>query len=99
MYLPSSSTPVGVTKLDVAGLRFTALVNDWLVVSGTTAIYRGTGTLAGRGTYAFSVTAVDGGTGGGEDRVRIRIWDPRDGSVVYDDGGSALAGGSIVVHR
>lgn len=98
MYLPKSDVPAGVTKLDVAGLRFTDLAIDWLVVSGSTATYRGTGALAGRGTYAFTVTAIDGGTGGG-DWIRIRIWNPSDGSVVYDDGGSALAGGSIVVHR
>jgi hypothetical protein len=62
-------------------------------VSGPTATYQGTGTVNGRGEYAFTVTAVDGGRGG-VDRIRIRIWDPRTGAVAYDNGGSAGAPGT-----
>jgi hypothetical protein len=60
--------------------RSTAL--DWLVISGDTAWYEGTGTINGAGSYGFLVAASSGGSGAG--KVRIRIWDNATGAVVYD---------------
>ena len=60
--------------------RSTAL--DFLVVTGKTAWYGGSGTINGAGSYGFLVAASSGGKGAGT--VRIRIWDKASGAVVYD---------------
>ena len=73
------------------------------------------GTVNGAGDYGFILTATDGQVtgGGGVDKFRIKIWvknaDGADGAVVYDNqlgvGGdnadptTAIAGGSIVIHK
>ena len=78
-----------------------------LVIAGSQAIYKGTGTINGAGVYNFMVSAVDGQVsgGGGADKFRIKIWNT-DG-IVYDnqiasaDNATAttvLGGGSIVIH-
>jgi len=55
---------------------------DWLVVSGGTAWYQGSGTINGSGSYGFLVSAKSGGSGTG--KIRIRIWHEGTGVVVYD---------------
>lgn len=55
---------------------------DWLVVSGTTAIFQGYGTLDGSGDYGFVVTVRDYGET--NDVVRVRIWNRQTGEVLYD---------------
>jgi len=113
-YRPGANVPDGNTEfqLQVAGLRFKSTSYEWLVVAGAKAMYKGVGTINGRGNYGFQLTAWDGQVngGGGADRFRIRIWDNNQGeSLVYDNqvGDSdpnaepttALGGGSIVVHK
>ncbi|HVG19519.1 MAG TPA: hypothetical protein VNI02_10725, partial [Blastocatellia bacterium] len=83
---------------------------EWLVVTGPTAQYKGSGTINGGGDYGFIVTVIDGqeSGGGGVDKFRIKIWDKNNGNaVVYDtqpgnpDGAApskSLGGGSIVIH-
>ena len=84
---------------------------DWLVVAGARAQYKGSGRINGAGNFGFMLTAIDGeiNGGGGVDKFRIKIWDKNNGDgVVYDNemgAGSngnpttALAGGSIVIHK
>jgi CSLREA domain-containing protein len=107
--------PTGETglKLNIADLRFRVWIYNWLVVSGGRAQIKGIGTINGTGAYGFLLTAVDGKLEGGPDRLRVKIWDRRNGDrVVYDnvldpaatdDIDSArpqpIAGGSIVVHK
>jgi hypothetical protein len=81
------------------------------VISGYKATYRGTGTINGAGSYKFLVIAYDGQRPGGNgvDRFRIKITTLTNG-VVYDNrmgesedpdlsDGTALGGGSIVIHK
>ena len=83
-----------------------------LVISGYKATYRGTGTINGAGSYKFLVIAYDGDRpgGGGIDRFRIKITNLTTNTVVYDNqmgssedpdlsDGTALSGGSIVIHK
>ena len=82
---------------------------EWLVVSGSSARFRGTGTIGGEGQYEFTITATDGQAQGGskKDQFRIRIKDSESSQVVYDNlmgqpenvtNGLDIAGGNIIVH-
>ena len=79
-----------------------------LVIAGSQAMYKGSGTVNGTGDYKFMVSAVDGNItgGGGTDKFRIKIWDAN--GVIYDNQKGAtdnatattvLGGGSIVIHQ
>lgn len=94
-YLPGQSIPAGNTKFETAGLTFNSTSYQWLVVSGSTAVYRGTGTINGTGNYGFNVVVTDAAT----DTFRIRIWDVATGTVVHDTTDQVLGGGNIVVHK
>jgi hypothetical protein len=103
----ASSAPDGNAefKLNLGKLDFQSTALDWLVVSGSTVHLQGRGTLSRTGEYAFEVLAVDGTSG---DAVRIRIWDPATGVVVYDNqrdepldsnAVTPLGGGSVQLHQ
>jgi len=101
-------------QFQTANLNFHSEHYEWLVVSGARAQFKGTGTINGASDFKFLLTAIDGqllGAGKGSDRFRIKIWHT-DGSgkdlVDYDndasatgtsDDGTALGGGSIVIHK
>ncbi|HET6967076.1 MAG TPA: PKD domain-containing protein, partial [Ornithinibacter sp.] len=74
-YQKGATAPSGETQFNfkVAGLSFHSTSYDFLVVSGSRAMYKGTGTVNGRGDYGFMLSAVDGQVagGGGVDRFRI----------------------------
>ncbi|OGC38110.1 hypothetical protein A2V54_02490 [candidate division WWE3 bacterium RBG_19FT_COMBO_53_11] len=103
-YKNGASTPEGTTEFNfkVANLNFHSDIYDWLVVAGANAKYKGTGTINGRGSYKFMLTATDANP----DTFRIKIWD--DNGVVYDNkmsesddsyAGTAIGGGNIQVHK
>ncbi|WP_214111244.1 Ig-like domain-containing protein [Acrocarpospora catenulata] len=98
-YKEGTSTPTGNTEFDfhAGNLNFKAKAHDWMVVSGTRAQYKGSGTINGRGEYVFELTAIDDGKA---NQFRIKIWDAANGTVVYDNGeaGTALGGGNIAIH-
>jgi len=105
-YQKGATIPTGETEFNfqVGNLNFHSSSYDWLVISGTQAQYKGTGTINGSGNYKFMLTASDGNPDG----FRIKITNPADGSVVYDnkplmDDGMGntqpLGGGSIVIHK
>jgi hypothetical protein len=109
-YKKDGTIPDGQTHVTfpAAGLTFKSTRYQWLVVSGSEAQYQGVGTINGRGDYGFLVTLIDGQrTGGGTDRLRIKIWDTATGAFVYDTqvgaaddatASTALGGGSLVIH-
>jgi PKD repeat protein len=110
-YQKGATTPSGVTQFQfqLADLNFHAERYEWLVVSGTRAQFKGTGTINRQGDYGFLLTAVDGQLTGGSgiDLFRIKIWDRATGQVVYDTQAGAdesalpstqLQAGSIVIH-
>jgi hypothetical protein len=107
-YRERDSVPTGQLQFNVGGLIFHSTAIDWLVVRGAKAQFSGTGSIGGRGTYAFVVTLIDGRRAGGPDRFGIRIWDPATGAVIYDNGVGAddtessltpLGGGNTTIHR
>ncbi|MBI4187080.1 MAG: PD40 domain-containing protein [Chloroflexi bacterium] len=111
-YQKGANTPSGQTEFQfkVADLNFHSDAYEWLVVSGARAQYKGIGTINNVGQYGFMLTAIDGEISGGSgvDKFRIKIWDKATGDIVYDnqigaedtiDPVTAIAGGSIVIHK
>jgi hypothetical protein len=85
-------------------LNFKSTSYDWLVIAGSKAKYKGTGTINGTGDYGFMISAIDGSP----DKFRIKIWDKASGEVIYDnqlgaedtaDPTTFIQGGSIVIHK
>jgi len=83
-YASNSTVPSGklVFTLQAAHLSFQSTSLDWLVVSGGTAWYQGTGTVNGAGSFGFLVSAESGGRGTG--KLRIRTWNKATGAILYD---------------
>ena len=110
-YQKGANLPTGQTqfKFNVADLNFRSTSYDWLVVAGSKAQYKGTGTINGEGEYGFMLTATDGDIkGDGIDTFRIKIWDKTTDNLIYDnqieapdtaDPTTAICGGSIVIHK
>jgi hypothetical protein len=100
----------GEVEVDVPGsdLKFVGRTIDAFTVWGSRSDLSGTGRLGRRGGtagYSYLVTAIDGGSPGRQDRLRIKIWN-RTG-VLFDtdpglgdgaDPAHALDLGRIVVH-
>ena len=110
-YKKGQSTPTGETEFQfkAGDLNFHSTSYNWLVVSGSKAQFKGSGTINGSGDYGFLITATDGQAqnGGGFDRFRIKITSKTTGLAVYDNqmGASddanpttALGGGAIAIH-
>jgi hypothetical protein len=115
-YVKGRSEPDGSTefRFRAAGLDFHSSSYDWLVVARHRAMFKGRGTINGKGNYGFLLSAVDAKLTSSTDvdLFRIKIWDVDDGDApVYDnqvactdtkdDAGpcTAIGGGSIVVHK
>jgi predicted extracellular nuclease len=95
-YHKDSIAPEGKTILTLTDtLLFNSIRYDWLVVSGNTAILKGTGTINDEGEYLFMVTMVDFSP----DTIQIKIWDA--GGVVHYDTltGIVLGGGNISIKK
>ncbi|WP_069758336.1 family 43 glycosylhydrolase [Streptomyces sp. LUP47B] len=89
-YLPGASAPVGEASFDfgAARLKFRSTGSDWLVVTGSQAVYQGSGTVDGKSGYGFRITATDA-----PDTFHLRIWKKTGGEVVYDNvTGSKITG-------
>ena len=111
-YKRGMTVPTGNTEFQFhsGDMNFTASQYDWLIVAGSKAQFKGTGTINGSGNYGFLLFAIDGRvTGGGSiDRFRIKIWDKNNAdTVVYDnelsvpddaDPTTAIVEGSIMIH-
>ena len=110
-YKQNAEAPSGDTQFhfQTANLRFKSTGYEWLVVSGARAQFKGEGAVNGQPGYRFMLTAIDGDVPGGNgiDRFRIRIWSDSNGllydnqlnDVAPDELTTALAGGSIVIHK
>ncbi len=101
-YQKGANVPTGNTEFQfhAGNLNFHSSNYEWLVVNqgGTTAQYKGTGTINGTGSYKFMLWAQDGLT----DKFRIKIYIDNGGgseTIVYDNmSDMPIAGGSIVIH-
>ncbi|MHB8135429.1 MAG: PKD domain-containing protein [Anaerolineaceae bacterium] len=97
-YKKGMTIPDGNTEFQfkAGNLNFKSASYDWLVVAGTMAQFKGTGTINGMGSFQFMITADDGKI----DDFRIKIIDLTTEAVVYDNGSQQpLGGGSIVIHK
>lgn len=92
-----------------AKLKFKSTSYDSLSINGSKAVFKGSGTIDKEGNYGFMISVIDGDLYdiAEEDRFRIKIWDKKDSTVIYDneiDVGedeyptTVLRGGSIVIH-
>ncbi|WP_369167437.1 family 43 glycosylhydrolase [Streptomyces sp. R28] len=96
LYAKGATVPTGKADFDLgpARLKFRSTGSDWLVVSGSRAVYQGTGQVNGRSGYGFRVTATDA-----PDTFRIRIWKKSTGDVVYDNATGAKTTGFVTLGR
>jgi probable HAF family extracellular repeat protein len=110
-YQKGKTIPSGQTEFQfrAGGLTFQSTSYDWLVIAGRKAQFKGSGTMDSGGDYQFLLTSEDGNLigGDGRDRIRIKIWNRVDGTLVYDNqlgasddanASTVLGGGSIVIH-
>jgi large repetitive protein len=97
-YTRGGTTPIGQACLQFgpARLQFHSTGSDWLVVTGSQAVYQGSGKVNGTGGYAFRITATQA-----PDSFRIRIWKKSGGDVVYDNATSPKLVGILAIgdHR
>ncbi|MEU5246118.1 family 43 glycosylhydrolase [Streptomyces asoensis] len=93
-YLPGGTAPAGEVSFGFRPARVTLRSTglDWLVVSGSTAVLQGSGTVGGKSGYAFRVTATDG-----PDTFLVKIWKKSGGEVVYSSGAAAKVSGVVTV--
>ncbi|MEU5892247.1 family 43 glycosylhydrolase [Streptomyces sp. NPDC047461] len=93
-YTNLTPVPIGQMSLDFgpAKLKFRSTGSDWLVVTGSQAVYQGTGTVNGTDGYAFRVTATDT-----PDSFHVRIWKKSGGDVVYDNVTSSKITGLVTI--
>ncbi|MGW3117663.1 family 43 glycosylhydrolase [Streptomyces sp. NPDC001107] len=97
-YRKGATTPTGEAAFvfGAAKLTFRSTGSDWLVITGSRAVYQGSGTVDGKGGYGFRITATDG-----PDTYRIRIWRKSSGDVVYDNRDGTRTKGTVRIgdHR
>jgi probable HAF family extracellular repeat protein len=110
-YKKGVNEPTGRTTFifHIADLNFHSTDYQWLIVAGSKAQFKGSGSINGQGDYGFLLTAIDGQKDGTDeiDRFRIKIWDKATDTVIYDNQvdddvaevSTALEGGSIVIHK
>jgi hypothetical protein len=116
-YKKGANVPTGETefRFKSADLNFYSVAYEWLVVAGSKAMYKGTGTINGQGDYHFLISAIDGDLKQNQepDKFRIKIWSNNmfdaTGGVVYDnnlgdtaenaDPTTKLGGGNIKIHK
>ncbi|WP_030665322.1 family 43 glycosylhydrolase [Streptomyces cellulosae] len=93
-YPKGATVPTGTASFDFgrARLTFRSTGSDWLVVTGSRAVYQGSGAVNGTGGHGFRITATDD-----PDTFRIRIWKKSTGEVVYDSTTSPKPLGIITV--
>lgn len=78
-----------------AKLTFRSTSSDWLVVTGSKAVYQGSGKVNGTSGYGFRITATDGRP----DTFRIEIWKRSTSQVVYGNRTGADTKGITVGDR
>ena len=99
-YKKGANVPEGNTEFQfhAAGLNFKSTAFEWLVVAGSKAQFKGSGTINGNGNYTFQLFANDNSPG--TDEFRIKIWETVSGLMIFDNKtDQGISGGSIVVHK
>jgi hypothetical protein len=110
MYDQGSLFPAGTIKVRLPGTTLVGTSFAWLSISGSKLQLSGRGTINGAGSYAFLLSGIDGKIDGKKlpDKLRIKIWDPVTGRIIYDSQmdapinaapAVALSGGTINIKR
>jgi PKD repeat protein len=103
-----NGTLKGETEFRLDGMKFKSTSHEWLVIHDGIAKFIGMGTINGSGEYVILVSVIDGKIAGGEDQIRVIIWDDLTGETIYDNAPGEpefgnptmpIGGGSIVVHK
>ncbi len=91
-YKKGANVPDGNTEFQfhAGNLNFHSTDYQWLVVAGSTAKFKGTGTVNGVDGYTFQINADDGHP----DQFRMQIWHHGSG-LVYDNGPDEDIGGGL----
>jgi hypothetical protein len=88
-YFKNSTYPKGETQFNfkVGDFEFNALNFDYLVISNSMAQFKGTGKIiGGQSGVGFTMNVVDGQLDGtGIDKIRMKIYNKSNGSVIYDN--------------
>jgi hypothetical protein len=88
-YFKNSTYPKGETQfeLKVGTFEFNALNFEYMVISGATAHFKGTGKIiGGQSGISFIMSTTDGALdGSGIDKVRIKVYNKNTGQVYYDN--------------
>jgi PKD repeat protein len=116
-YKKGQDTPTGNTEFQfkAGDINFHSKDYEWLVIiiAGAKAMFKGTGTINGEGSYKFILTGIDEKLTSSTDvdRFRIRIWEEDEFGneiVIYDNHSSddinadpetEISGGNIVIHK
>jgi len=112
-YKKGRTSPTGNTEFQfkAGNLNFHSYNYEWLVITGSKAMFKGEGTINGAGNYGFKIYAIDEKLtqSTNDDLFRIKIWDKNnDDAVIYDNHieddesstpTTVLSGGQIVIHK
>ncbi|MGQ4383944.1 family 43 glycosylhydrolase [Streptomyces sp. SAS_270] len=93
-YRKGATAPTGEATFAFrpARLTFRSTASDWLVISGSHAVYQGSGAVNGKSGYGFRITATDK-----PDTFLIKIWKKSTDDVVYDNRAGAKTTGTVSV--
>jgi len=95
---------VSTGKLDFkdkdADIKLKSASIDWLVISGVSVQFQGTGTIKGKeDLYTFRVQVKDNSEpGAGSDHFEIKIWNGTDMADLYYEAKNTITEGNIQVH-
>lgn len=88
-YFKNSTFPKGETQFEfkVGEFEFNALNFDYLVINNAMAQIKGTGKIiGGQSGIGFTMTVVDGELdGSGVDKIRMKIYNKNNGTIIYDN--------------
>jgi hypothetical protein len=88
-YFKNSTNPKGETQFEfkVGDFEFNALNFDYLVINNAIAQFKGTGKIiGGQSGIGFTMTVSDGQVdGSGVDKIRMKIYNKNNGSIIYDN--------------
>ena len=83
----NATAPSGALQFRLGTFVVTSTSQQWLVVTGNRAWFTGAATVNGQAGYRFLVAVLDGNQAPAtnQDRLRLKVWNAADGSVVYDN--------------
>ena len=88
-YFKNSTYPKGETQFEfkVGNFEFNALNFEYLVINNSMSQFKGTGKIiGGQSGVGFTMTVVDGQLdGSGVDKIRMKIYNRSNGSIIYDN--------------